>query len=499
MKLRAMGKAVVMLSLAAVCATGGFFRAGAQSPGNAPAQPWTAKKAKTLGGAVYDADGKVAGVVQLKVAKPNEKKRSVKVSGAVTLLDGKKRTMKAASFTVPSDGPVSGSVNVKGLGSLSLAVGDDGFQGSAGGYSVAAAKVGGKWTRTDAKVYAEAGTALPQGTVERLLPGADGVPVRAKGGKWAFDKAASIKYRKGALSGDADPKRPNLSAMKLTYAPKTGLFKGAFKLYAVQGGKLKKYTVKVTGAVVEGAGTGVGKLARPAASWRVTVGDAPGADKDPPNGGTDGGEEPEMVQLWAGGPYWATKNIGADKPEDSGYYFWWGDTVGYKWNGSTFVASDGSVSDFSFNNALTLYKDLATLQSEGWITSDGILAPEHDAAHVHLGEGWRMPTYQELEDLFNNGYWKGTTQNGMNGYIVSGSGDFAGNSIFLPCAGYGTDGETLLENFSSNGYFWSSVPDPDTVYRSYGFYFRFAPGLQGQVNTSRTRGFPIRPVRDAAE
>jgi hypothetical protein len=34
-----------------------------------------------------------------------------------------------------------------------------------------------------------------------------------------------------------------------------------------------------------------------------------------------GGEEPEMVQLWEGGPYWATKNIGADKPEDYGYYF----------------------------------------------------------------------------------------------------------------------------------------------------------------------------------
>ena len=36
------------------------------------------------------------------------------------------------------------------------------------------------------------------------------------------------------------------------------------------------------------------------------------------------------VQLWEGGPYWATTNIGAEKPEDYGYYFWWGDTVGYK-------------------------------------------------------------------------------------------------------------------------------------------------------------------------
>lgn len=35
------------------------------------------------------------------------------------------------------------------------------------------------------------------------------------------------------------------------------------------------------------------------------------------------------VQLWEGGPYWAECNVGATKPEEYGYYFWWGDTVGY--------------------------------------------------------------------------------------------------------------------------------------------------------------------------
>ena len=27
------------------------------------------------------------------------------------------------------------------------------------------------------------------------------------------------------------------------------------------------------------------------------------------------------VQLWEDGPYWATTNIGAENPEDYGYYF----------------------------------------------------------------------------------------------------------------------------------------------------------------------------------
>ena len=233
-------------------------------------QPWVAQKAVVLDGAVYDAEGNVAGVVQLKVAKPNAKKHNAKISGSVTLLDGKKRALKAAAFTVPADAPISANLGVKGLGTLALVIGADGFNGSVGGYTVAGAKVGGNWTRADARVYTVATSAvLPPGTIEDLLP--DGEPVRVKGGKWVFDKAASVKYAKGALSGLDDSKKPNLSAMKLTYTPKTGLFKGSFKLYALQGGKLKKFTVKITGVVVDGEGTGIAKLAKPAVTWSVSV------------------------------------------------------------------------------------------------------------------------------------------------------------------------------------------------------------------------------------
>ena len=54
------------------------------------------------------------------------------------------------------------------------------------------------------------------------------------------------------------------------------------------------------------------------------------------------------VQLWEGGPYWAECNVGAAKPTDFGYYFWWGDTVGYKRENDAWVSSDGSTSNFSF-------------------------------------------------------------------------------------------------------------------------------------------------------
>lgn len=60
----------------------------------------------------------------------------------------------------------------------------------------------------------------------------------------------------------------------------------------------------------------------------------------------------EGVQLWENGPLWAKTNIGANSPTEAGYYFWWGDTLGYKWQNSQWVASDGSVSGFSFSTAI---------------------------------------------------------------------------------------------------------------------------------------------------
>lgn len=166
----------------------------------------------------------------------------------------------------------------------------------------------------------------------------------------------------------------------------------------------------------------------------------------------------DKVQLWTGGPYWATTNIGAKKPEDYGYYFWWGDTVGYKRVNDKWVASDGSNSNFSFtsDNTPTYNKSVATLQSEGWITSDSVLALEHDAAHKHWGGDWRMPTKHEFNDLINKCDWTWTTMNGVNGYVVCGRGDYSSASIFLPSAGHGD--RTWFYNAGLDGSYWSSVP-----------------------------------------
>ena len=198
------------------------------------------------------------------------------------------------------------------------------------------------------------------------------------------------------------------------------------------------------------------------------------------------------VQLWEGGPYWADRNVGASRPEDYGLYFWWGDTVGYRPSGTTFGL------DFTISNCPTYDKYINTLLSEGWIVNNNgtyVLAPSHDAAHVHWGGAWRMPTEQELYDLcYNKCDWTWTTQNGVNGYVVRGRGAYASNSIFLPCAGRGYG--TSLSNSGSGGFYWSSVPDSDD-YDSWYLYF----GSSGRSTFYNYRyyGQSVRPVQGFAK
>ena len=201
------------------------------------------------------------------------------------------------------------------------------------------------------------------------------------------------------------------------------------------------------------------------------------------------------VQLWADGPYWAEMNVGAEEPEDYGLYFWWGGTVGYRREGSAWVASNGSSQNFSFGsgNAPTCGKDNVTLRSEGWITADGVLAPEHDAAHVHWGGAWRMPTISELNALNSNCDWTIETRNGVNGYVVRGRDDYEANSIFLPAAGYGYG--TSLRDAEALGRYWTSVP----IYLGAAWHLFFYSGEHYTSDYNRYDGFPVRPVQGVVE
>ena len=198
------------------------------------------------------------------------------------------------------------------------------------------------------------------------------------------------------------------------------------------------------------------------------------------------------VQLWEGGPCWATTNIGAGESWEYGCYFWWGDTVGYKREGNAWIASDRSSSNFSFDtsHAPTYNKGVDALRGEEWITAEGVLAPAHDAAHIHWGGDWRMPMEQEIDDLNSKCDWIWMAMNGIDGYVVRGRGDYASASIFLPCAGFGSG--TSLEKAGSSGLYWSSVSKSDN---EHSWYFRFNSSDHYADDKYRYRGLSVRPVQ----
>ena len=228
------------------------------------------QKARTLMGMATRAmPNPIQGVFELKCGKVN-KKGVAKVSAKLTGIDGKKTKFKAQNVDVMG---AAVTVNFDGLSVTIDGESFSGGEGLPGGLSVQSADVGGNWTRTDAKVYVDVtGASLPAETVAELLP--VGEPVIVKGGKWAFNKATTVKFVKneGNAKWDTSKGKTNLSSMKLIYTPKTGLFKGSFKVYALEGAKLKKYKAKVTGIVVDGVGYGQASIKKPAAGpWAVTV------------------------------------------------------------------------------------------------------------------------------------------------------------------------------------------------------------------------------------
>lgn len=159
--------------------------------------------------------------------------------------------------------------------------------------------------------------------------------------------------------------------------------------------------------------------------------------------------------------YWATCNVGADKPEDAGLYFAWGETVGYTsdtsdgrsfdWANYTWMKSDYS----SWSN-ITKYTFADNQTSADWYLngefvgdSQKTLLPEDDAAHVNWGGDWRMPTNEEQDQLRTKCTW--TWDSVKKGYTVKGTN---GNSIFLPAAGRRLDLD--LDGVGSYSYLWSS-------------------------------------------
>ena len=158
------------------------------------------------------------------------------------------------------------------------------------------------------------------------------------------------------------------------------------------------------------------------------------------------------------GTKWATCNVGANSPEEYGGYYAWGETEeksNYDW--STYKWCNGS------ENTMTKY---CADSGYGTVDNKTVLDPEDDVAHVKWGGSWRMPTETEQEELCNKCSWTWTTQNGVDGYRVTGPN---GNSIFIPAAGSRSGSD--VGNRGYDGIYWSSSLSSDDSNNAYFLYF----------------------------
>jgi hypothetical protein len=178
---------------------------------------------------------------------------------------------------------------------------------------------------------------------------------------------------------------------------------------------------------------------------------------------------------------WATCNVGANSPEEYGDYFAWGETKPkdyYDWD--TYKWCNGNYMNF------TKY---CTVSVDGKVDNKTVLDLTDDAAHVNWGGAWRMPTLKEQQELLDNCKWKWTTQNGVQGCLVTSNKN--GNSIFLPATGYRVSSEFKMAGAFGN--YWSSTLYSD--YISNGAYVLDFGSIEKRWSDSgRFCGLSVRPV-----
>ena len=159
---------------------------------------------------------------------------------------------------------------------------------------------------------------------------------------------------------------------------------------------------------------------------------------------------------------WATCNVGADSPEEYGGYYAWGETE--------------TKAEYTQGNSVTFGQQLSDISGNA----------QYDAATANWGGTWRMPTKDEIRELIYNCSWTPETQNGVDGFKVTGSN---GNYIFIPASGY-RDGSSSY--IYGECYYWSSTPHQYSSDYSYILYSDYE--YQSEDMNYRYRGLTIRPV-----
>ena len=205
---------------------------------------------------------------------------------------------------------------------------------------------------------------------------------------------------------------------------------------------------------------------------------------------------PEAIDLGLpSGLKWASFNLGATKPEEIGDYYAWGEKeTKNDYSLSTYLWCNGS------NETLLKYCDNANYGNSGFVDSKLVLEIDDDVAYYTLGDGWRIPTKEEYNELFANCNWEwidNYEQTGVCG--ISFTSKSSSNSIFIPSSG------AIIDNsaqWALSVYSWTAsiATPPDNNYGpSCAFCLCYIPNSTANTRPwlnyhRRYFGIPIRSV-----
>ena len=163
------------------------------------------------------------------------------------------------------------------------------------------------------------------------------------------------------------------------------------------------------------------------------------------------------------GALWATCNLGADKPEEYGDYFAWGELKHkYRYEMNNYVGN-----------------------ASGKYDVYNILELEDDVVYKKMGGAWHIPSPAEINELKDECEWTWTSINNVNGYEVKGPN---GNTIFLPAAGVFYE---TLDNVGKGGIYRANAKIGKTTFN---LHIDEKYGVRAYYENEAQPGHSIRPV-----
>ena len=163
------------------------------------------------------------------------------------------------------------------------------------------------------------------------------------------------------------------------------------------------------------------------------------------------------------GALWATCNLGADKPEEYGDYFAWGELKHkYRYEMNNYVGN-----------------------ASGKYDVYNILELEDDVVYKRMGGAWHIPSPAEINELKDECEWTWTSINNVNGYEVKGPN---GNTIFMPAAGVFSE---TLSSVGEGAIYRANAKVSDLTFN---LHFSEKYGVSAYYENEPYPGYSIRPV-----